>query len=501
MHRRRILPLILTGILGIAIIDWSCTKLDTTNLGSDLIPAVDNVNTFADIFYINATQHNYTDTTLVSISDDHALGAVNNDQLFGKTDARLFLQLKPSYYPFAFGQKDSIAGGLDSVVLCLAYKGFWGDSSIAQSLQVNEITDLAFRDSVETTWPTTYQPTGIGANTIGTKQVYIPDLIKYIPYNNKRDSVNNQIRIKLDPAFAARLFESDSTSTGTGNHAFYNDSIFRSNFIGLAIKAVGGNENALMYINIADTNTKLEVHYRIKNPGKTDTVYTSLKLVTSSDINNHIGRSVTANYIHHDHGGYPIDNPAPGELYLQGQPGTYAELKIPQLTGYTNRIVHRAEIILEQVTDAQASTFVPPNFVYLDLKDSATTTPPKYKPLYYDLNAAAYYDPDFITIPYYPTGGPDFGYFGGFKRTKTGPFGESMAYYNINVTRYVQRMVIDQGRNYDLRLWPAYSFRYPQYSTSYIPYNNSVGLGRIRVGNGDNPNYRMRIRIVYSKIK
>ncbi len=497
MHRR-ILSLSLTVFICISIFNFGCTKLDTTNLGSDLIPAVDNVNTFADTFAINATQHNYTDTTLVFSTADQVLGKITNDPLFGQSEGKLFFQLKPAFYPFAFGEKDSITGGLDSVVLCLSYKGFWGDSSETQLLQVNEITDLVFRDSVERNWkwPTIYEPTGIGA-PIGSKQLFIPDLAKYIVYNNKTDSVNNQIRIKLDQSFANRLFESDDTSAGPGNHAFYNDTLFRSNFIGFSVKSVGAG-NALMYINYADTNTKLEVHYRKKNAGKIDTTYTSFKFRTAPR-DSTIARSLFANYVSRNRAGSPADNPPVGELYLQTQPGTYADLSIPKLNGYSNRIIHRAEIIVEQIADLPWSDkFVPPNFLYLDLKDS--TTPLKYKPIYYDLNPTVSYDPDNSSY-YYPAGGPDFGYFGGFKRTKTGPFGESMSYYNFNVTRYIQRMVTDSGRNYDMRLFPAYSFRYPQYSVAEVPYNNSLALGRVRLGTGDNPNYRMRIRIIYSPIK
>ncbi|MEP7165032.1 MAG: DUF4270 family protein [Ferruginibacter sp.] len=506
MHRR-ILSLALTGFICITIFNFSCTKLDTTNLGSDLIPAVDNVNTFADTFFIAATQHDYTDSTLVFTGNDQVLGKITNDPLFGTTEGKLFFQLKPSFYPYAFGHKDSIAGGLDSVVLCLSYKGFWGDSTIQQTLQVNEITDNKFRDSVYNNWhwSTFYEPAGIGA-LVGTRQLYIPDLAKYTVYNNKIDSVSNQIRIKLSQSFADRLFASDSIGlSGAGNHVFLNDSIFRHNFNGLAVTSVGGG-NALMYINYADTNTKLEVHYRMKNAGKIDTTYRSFKFravskdTTSTDLIG-IATSAYANYINRNRAGSASTNPAPGELYLQTQPGTYADLSIPGLTGYSNRIIHRAEIIVEQITDPFTDKFVPPNYLYIDLKDS--TTPLKYKPIYYDLNPTVSYDPD-NAISYYTvfaTGGPDFGYFGGYKRTKTGPFGESMSYYNFNVTKYVQRMVIDQSRNYDMRLFPAYSFRYPQYSIAEVPYNNSVALGRVRVGNGENPNYRMRIRIIWSPIK
>ena len=502
MHRR-ILSLALIGFLSIIIINWSCTKLDTTNLGSDLIPIVDNVNTFADTFFIkDAVQKEFDDTTYVFNTEDHPLGNITNDPLFGKTTANIYVQLKPTFYPFIFGNKDSLVG-MDSVVLCLYYKGFWGDSNQVQTLQVSEVADNEFKDSVRKNWWVTKTPPNTGSTISQPTNVDIRSLKNYMKYAHLNDSVRYQIRIKLDAAYASRIWTSDSASTGTGNHAFNNDSIFRHEFNGLAIKATGFG-NALMYVNLADTNTKLEVHYRIKRPGHIDTTYTSFKLGTN-DLGTSVRRSSTASHVDRDRSGTPSMITDTGSIYLQTQPGTYASLRIPELTGYSNRIIHRAEIIIEQIPDNPVydSLFTVPNYLYLDLKDTGTAVPAHYKPIYYDLNPNTLYDPDYKSgLPFYPVSYTvDFGYFGGFARKKTGPFGNPITYYNINISRYVQHMVTAQSSNYELRLFPAFAFHYPQYSAGYIPYNNSIALGRVKIGSGKNPNYRMRLRIVYSHIK
>lgn len=489
-------------IAGLSGLIFSCTKLDTTTLGSDLIPAVDNVNTFADTLNVVASQADYTDTTVVNINADHVVGNISNDPLFGTTESKVFLQLKPSQFPYGFPKKDSLfAGCLDSVVLCLKYTGFYGDSTIPQQLVVNEITDTRFRDSINTTWPTIFQPlTGLQLSPVTS--VDVRTLPNYIKYSNRRDSVNYQIRIKLDSAsFAARLFESDSVLTGAGNHAFYSDSIFRRQFTGLAISALPGTGNGLIYLNVADTNTKLEVHYRRKNGAKLDSVYTSFYLVTEANPAVNLARSATGNYINHNRAGTPSATPAAGELYLQAQPGTYANLSVPGLAGYSNRIIHRAELIIESIPDPSDATMKPPVYLYLDLKDSMNATPVRYKPIYSDLNPSSYYDPDFKNGSLFPAAGVDFSYFGGFARKKTGPSGETITYYNINLSRYVQQLVKNNGYNYSFRLFPAFSFKYPQYSQGYIIYSNRVAYGRVRVGDGSNPQYRMRVRIVYSQLK
>lgn len=490
-------------IAGITGFFFSCTKLDTTTLGNDLIPAVDNVSTFADTLNVIATQSDYTDSTLVSLTADHALGNISNDPLFGTTEAKVFLQLKPGQFPYGFPNRDSLFPGcLDSVVLCLKVSAFYGDSTIPQQLVVNDITDTRFRDSVNTTWPTIFQP-ALGSQLAPVKTLDVRTLADYIPYANHRDSVNYQIRIKLDSAtYAARLFGSDSLLTGIGNHAFYSDSIFRREFTGLAVSSLPGTGNGLIYLNVADTNTKLEVHYRKKDGDHLDSVYTSFYMVTEANPAISLTRSASGNYINQNRAGTASASPAAGELYLQGQPGTLVNISVPGLSGYTNRLIHRAELIIESIPDAMDDIMKPPAYLYLDLKDSVNVTPPYYKPIYSDLNPSSAYDPDYHNgSAIFPPAGIDFSYYGGFARTKTGPTGETITYYNINISRYVQKLVKENGYNYQFRLFPAFNFKYPQYSQGSIIYTNKVANGRVKVGDGSNPLYRMRIRVVYSLLK
>ncbi len=500
--QKRILPLAITAIAIFSIIGWNCTKLDTTDIGSDVLPAVDNVNTFDTILNINSTQGLFNDSTYISKYDDHALGAINNDPLFGKTNASIFVQLKPSFYPYFFGNAgDTINGigvGIDSVVLCLKYKGFWGDSTIPVSLDVREVNDFIFRDSVYRDKPTNYQPTT--GNLIGSANIDVRTLGNYIKLNNGRDSVRNQVRIKLSNSFAAQLFARDSTASNSVNNAFYNDSIYRRFYNGIAVLA-NGSGNGLIYINLADTATKLEVHYRRRNNGKVDSVYSSLRLNPSfSPQASNAPVSNTSNYILRTRAGFPISNPAPTEHYLQTAPGTFINLNIPGLAGLSNRIIHRAEIIMEQIpTDPVLdNVFSPPAFLYLDLKDTGTTA--KWKPIYYDLNPAIVYDPDFKTTIPYIANSIDYQYFGGFKRNKYDPFGNAIKYYNFNISRYVQQIVTDRTYNYDIRVYAPFNLNYPQYSKLYIPYSNNIAYGRVKIGSGSNPNYKLRLRIVYSKL-
>ena len=87
---KRFLPITLLSYVCIVVVNWGCTKLDTTTLGSDLIPVVDNINTFADTFNVVTSQGYFVDSSHVSRDDYNALGNISNDPLFGKTNANVF---------------------------------------------------------------------------------------------------------------------------------------------------------------------------------------------------------------------------------------------------------------------------------------------------------------------------------------------------------------------------------------------------------------------------
>ncbi|MBL0146303.1 MAG: hypothetical protein IPP48_11610 [Chitinophagaceae bacterium] len=487
-------------VLTILFFNYSCTKLDTTDIGSDLIPAVDNVHTFADTLAVNATQGLFLDSTTISRTDDYVLGRINNDLLFGTTQANIYLQFKPSFFPYYFGNAgDTLNGfgaGLDSVVLCLNYKGFWGDSTIPQQLQVREVTGHGTWDSVYYSNKISYQPT-VGGAVIGSASVDVRTFGTYMKYANGKDSSKNQIRIKLSPAFAATLYSRDTTVTGS----FKSDSLFRILYNGLSVEA-NGTGNGLMYSNLVDTSTKLEIHYRRKNNGRLDTVYSSFKILNPSYSSN-IRPSSVANYIQRSRAGYPVLSPTTTEIYLQATPGTYANLNIPGISAIPNSIIHRAELIVEQIpTNAlMDKVFTAPGFLYLDIKDTSVVD--KWKPIYFDLNPSVYYNPDNVNA-FWPSD-IDFLNYGGYRRDKVDNFGNAINFYNFNITRHVQQIVTKHTPNYNFRLYAPYEIYYPQYTTaSYIaapiPYNNNLAFGRVKVGSGTNPNYRMVLRIIYSKI-
>lgn len=513
---RRILSLALSGFLIIVLFSWSCTKLDTTNIGSDLLPAVDNINTFADTLDINTTQGVFDDTTKLSVSNsaENYVFGKNDDPVLGKTDATLFLQLKPDFYPYYLGAAGDTLVSLDSVVLCLAFKGVYGDTTTPMYLDVHAVKSTQHDewDSLGTysnpslrniKYAPDVDPVSI-ANAPAL--VYLPALRSYQKIGKGTDSVIGQIRIKLNSTFGNMLFEQDSVLNGAN---FSRDTLFRSRVNnGFAVSMSSGN--GLLYTQLSDENTRLEIHFKCKRAltGTLDTVMSQFVYNNGANGTSAPRRGAVADHIVRTRN--PLPSPGDQELYLQTAPGTYANLNIPGLTGYSNRIVHRAEIIVEQIPSNPISDgyFYEPPYLYLDLIDSATAN--KWKPIYYDLNPSYSYDPDHPSnstsvFDYFPiTQQVDYSYFGGTPHTKidaTAPSG-TRKYYTINITRHVQRICTKQTRNYDMRLFAPFNIIYPQYTSTVIPYSNNIAAGRVRVGGGNatDPKYKMRLRVIYSKL-
>src|ERR1700694_2917045 len=85
------------------------TRISSTDIGGSLIPAIDGVNTKDTLLDVITDSFDNTDTTRIYRSDNHVVGAITNDPLFGKTKASMFFEMKPPSYPYYIsGNKDSL---------------------------------------------------------------------------------------------------------------------------------------------------------------------------------------------------------------------------------------------------------------------------------------------------------------------------------------------------------------------------------------------------------
>ena len=469
----------------------SCKKLnEASEIGSGVIPGADGVNTFDTSLSILAYNHIFEGTkdsaiAITSLLQDQILGNIFNDPLFGKTNAKMFLQLQPQSYPWSFSgiyNRDSLY--IDSVVLVLGWNASYGDTNAPQKVNVKEISQ--FSEFRVDTLLTIRDPGPSATTLLGTKN-FIPSSLKD-SVKAFQDTTTGQLRIRLDNSFGRRLLDYDTTN------AYKSDSAFNSYFKGFAIEPDQSFGNALMAFGIYNNpHTSLAIYYRYTKGGQDDTAVNYFLFKP--------GFSANHNYVNRfDFAGTPLltasNTPAEDDLvYLINTPGSYATVKIPALGNLYNTVVHRAELIVEQVNDPLAITFTPPDGLMLDVYDS---TLKDYKFIPYDFNP----DRDGNV-------NPGFGLYG---RNTVDGVGKPIVVWKFDITRYVQNILTKQEPLHDFRLYAtqtAYAWLKNgvlSNSGGYTPtpvganVNSRFVFGRVMVGGGNHPTQRMRLRIVHTKI-
>jgi hypothetical protein len=482
--------IVLSSLITLIFLIQSCQKIDATSLGGRLIPVVDNVNTFDTTLEVITDLHLLPDSTSIPFATQNtiynfspALG-VMEDPEFGRTSANMYFEMLPAnqgIYPFS--HRDSIQGRIDSVVLSLTYKGVYGDSMSVENFTVHEIAQSAdFTDTlykingpdIPVALPLS-QPVTVNFNTLNE-----PKIVKQGKDSAK--AVPNVLRIPLNNALGLRLMNYDTTN------AYKTDSSFRTYFKGLAIKTdtnTSAIKRALAYFDLTAATTRLYVYYRANAGASLDTVVTEFAFTQRSSTRsaNIIRRNITgSNYAAN------LSNPDKLQelLYIQSSPGSYASVYIPGLKTLSNRVIHKAELIIPKVASQEENVFTPP-MLFLDLIDSVRATNK--------------------TIPNDFMGDLSNGTY------NTGSFGGPIKNdeYRFDLSRYIQGIATRKDTAYSLRLYaPFYTLsnysipnaKPPVFAPLTIPFfvNSQVAGGRVILAGGNHSGNRMRIRIIYSKI-
>jgi len=473
------------------ILFLACTRVSTSELGFGLLPAMDAVNTKDTILDVVTETVDYPDSLRVYGTNEHIVGNITNDPIFGTTNATMFFQLTPNVFPFYFpGAKDSLI--VDSAVLILSYRGFYGDSSKPVTLYVNNIDDatpLEVQKYYASNYPEAYN---IKSST-PLANPYILDFTK------ARDSImnpfelaNNQIRIKLLPSVANMFMKGFNT-----DGAYHSDTTLREYFKGFAV-TMNMNSNVLIRIGITDTNTKLGLYFKSSDVGATKKDTSALYFKYSGSRNgdaNFIKRNRTATEAYQS-----LSNKLNDSLvYVQTSPGTMVKVVVPGLKGFKNKLIHRAELIAEQVPDdARLNTIekqmLPPNYLFLGMYDTASKSIRNVPNDYVGTSSAEIMQR-----------------FGGRVTYKSIKGYDQVASYNFNVSRYVQGVISRTDSIFDFRILAPVNDSimfvppYPNNKLSVVDYlTNSLGnepaLGRVRLGGGKHSKFKMRLHIYYSDL-
>jgi len=464
----------------------SCTKISVTEIGSQLIPPVDGVNTFDTTIDVQ-TFNILSDSFRISKLQEMALGSINNDPLMGTTKAIINSEFKPTSFPFYFPVgKDSLT--LDSIVLVLSYRGFWGDSTNPMHLKVYEISQTS-KLNADSIYPS-YASMNI-AGQLGEVHITDPRRLKDSVKAFSENAIN-QIRIPLSSAFGNKLLKQFDSS-----NAYFSSNQFSSIFRGFSIVPQTGS-NTLLRVSLTDTNSKVALYYKYKQRNGVDTTVITyfrsgadITGASNNIVRNRAG-SQSQNY---------LTNPVTTQddlLFLQAGQGNYVRIKTPGIAGIKNRVVHRAELIMEQEADGDPfyNVFTAPNLFLC-----ATSTHP-------DSAAYRFYIPkDIVT----GQGGTveNLDVFGGNVIYKNDINGKRIASYSFNISRYIQSIITFNQKVYDLYLFAPvtdYVYTGEGKTSSLYPIAsmalNATSCGRVRLlgGNNSQQNRKMKLRIVYSTL-
>ena len=474
----------------------ACTRIGSSELGLGLLPSMDAYNTKDTIIDVITESVDRPDSMRVYGSDDHVLGTITNDPAFGTTNASMFFQMKPSFFPFFItGSKDSLV--VDSAVMILSYKGFYGDTTKPVKIQLKRISDATPLDAFKlyaSNYPELYNlktDQNLGETTLDFARVGDSLYTRF-------EASTNTIRIKLSKSFANQfLKEYDS------NNAYRSDTTLRAYFPGFALTAdASTNKNVLVKINLLDTNSKLALYYNTNSLALTETyqrdtavVNFKFSIYSNGDVN-FIKRNRTGSEAAKHIGKVANDS----LVYVQTSPGTMVKVKIPGLKNFANKIIHRAELIAEQVPAAAGASsleaqFLPPRYLFLGVYD---TTSNSIRNVPNDFTGTA--------------NATSFKQFGGTLIYKSINGYDNVASYNFNVSRYVQGVISRTDSLFDFRiiapvndsisLVPPYPYNKQAPTQDYLTtaIGNQAATGRVVLGGGNRTKFKMRLHIYYSDL-
>lgn len=452
----------------------SCREKNTGY--TDLVPGVDNINTFELLADDLSAQTLIRTFDSVNTGDPSvpvgAIGTLAGDPFYGTVSSGLYLQFTVPSAGYVL--PDSI-NSFDSLVLVIPYsRVVYGDTSGSIAVNVFEIDDPSFKVDTSSrkfyafsTLPT--KPGAVGGY-IGTPHSWISDTVQYPGLG---DAVG-QLRIPLDAATLSRFASLSATD-------LHNNGAFVNFFNGLYIEpdaALGPDFNkALFYFLLAGSsdnyidNARLELHI--------DRGTTGSKGIITFPYNPKY--SAFFNHIERNDAGFPsaayrtMDLEADSFL-LTGLPGFQTDIVMDDLDQIpSNAMIHLARLEINVKKEFFSETYKNPTLLILNVvnDDGATSNLADYQ-----ITAAG--DGFYQNLQSEEARK----FVGGQPVTKT-ISGEEYYVYTLNFPRQIQRSLFEGKKKLTLRLFPYYQM---------------PGAYRLLApGFGDPSEAKAKINIVYTK--
>ncbi len=347
--------LLISFLLILAI--FSCKK-DPYEIGYDLLPPSDTLHVLStDTCTVEAFSERQDSVRTDKISS-LIMGSMV-DPVFGKSTVGFYSQLRLSSEGIDFGTNPV----LDSVVLMLFYKGYYGDTLTRQNVKVYEISDNFSYDSIHfssqhlATYP-----------TVLADQDFVPNYSDSVTVYKEKLAPHLRINLTKQTNYLGQKILSAPTDALATNAAFIKF------FKGLYVTASPvSDKGAILNFSIANGMSKMVVYFHNGNDPKDDSLNYDISL-----------NEVCGRFIHVDHNGYIDANQdlkrqilnhdsalGINKLYLQGMGGVKIKLKFPFMKNFSKGkvVAINDAVLLLQKADAD-TTFAPPPILTMVRQDS-----------------------------------------------------------------------------------------------------------------------------------
>ena len=343
---------IVVFLLGVVI--SSCNN--PSQIGMSVQPASDKINVaYTDTFtLITKTQ---TIDSMSSSNPGSSLLGSYVDPVFGKVSGSFYAV--PDLQSF----NNNIGANpvADSIVLSLAYNGYYGNLNTPQSVSVYEMEYIITTSTVYNS----NQNFAYNNEAIGS--------LIFTPQPNDSISVggvmqNPQLRIKLNNSLANRILNASST-TLSSNAAF--NSFFRGIYVKSADISSSG-QGAILYYGLQSLGSGITIYFH-------NSTSSGLAFNLVFD-----GSSAYFNHFDHNYSGATatqyLNNINDTTVYVQCMSGLKTFIDIPFLKNFAalgNVVINKAELLV-YVSDDSNSLYPPPaNMVlyYLDVNGNQVSLP------------------------------------------------------------------------------------------------------------------------------
>jgi hypothetical protein len=226
----------------------SCNELD--EIGLDLIESPLTLKSTDTTTVFAYTQ--IEDSLLANQADLNLLGFIN-DPVFGKTRASIYTEAFPRAIPpnFVDIHPDSLV--IDSVVLSLAYVGYFGDITLPQHIRVYELNDTIPRDSIFSN-----RVLAVKRELEVINPEFIPNPTDTVFVGLDSIPLPAHLRVRLNNDFAQQFFDDREELE---EMTIYDQ--FRGYFKGLFITVEELEQpGAMLYFNLSSTVSRIQFFYR-----------------------------------------------------------------------------------------------------------------------------------------------------------------------------------------------------------------------------------------------